>query len=169
MTQAFADPVLIPLQAGGGIIRLSHLPTHFDDWNRAIEAGAPETKPDSSARDMWKLYPPIPPMQEPQRYILMWAGAKSVASTHAAQCWGRQYQLIETDPYEIFALSASFPCLYERFGMRGGGLVPTRSVPFKTEAFICGLWQSQSGERRATMVNRLMKFHDRTIFIFREA
>lgn len=168
MLQLSADTTLEPIQKGGRIIRLSHQPKHFDDWSRAIEEGAPETKPSSAARAMGELFPLIPRVSEPQRYILMWAGTKSVTSTLEAQCWGREYRLLETHPYEIFALSVSFPRLYERFNMRGGGLVPTHSAELETKTYICGLWQSESGERRAQMVNTQMRFHDRTIFIFRE-
>jgi hypothetical protein len=164
---ATATHCLVP--PGNGEIRyVDRVSVSEESWQKALLRGAPETKPDNASMLLGKLFSRPAPVELCTRFVLMWPGKGSKTTPSKAQEWGRMNGLRETHPYEIFALSEAYPCLYEHFKLEGAGLAPTQSRPIGDDTCICGVWQSTSGSRWATLVLGKMSLFDRTIFVFGE-
>ena len=159
-------PELVPPD-GGTLHRLNTELTRYRTWKAAINAGAPETSSSNTARRVERFFEAPVVWPQPARLVLLWMGHESVTSTRRANVWALDSGLLLTSPYEVFALSAKFPCLYEEYGLAGGGFVATQTCELP-KPHICGVWQSQKRERRASLEEIGLKFYDRTMFVYRE-
>ena len=167
MNQQAEDTEIYPLQPNGMIIRLPNVTPEYRSWSEAVKTGAPETKKDSTVNLISHLFE-CRACASYARLLLMWAGKESRVSSEVALEWGRENGLRQTHPFEIFALSAAHPRMFERFGLSSAGLAATLPVENEEGIFICGVWQSIQGPRRAQRVAVHMDFFDRTIFVFAE-
>lgn len=160
-------PELVPPE-GGVLHRLSVPPSRYSTWEAALRAGAPDTSRENSVRRAGHLFEPVPVDNGPVSLVLLWMGMKSVTPTDHANAWATENGLLLTSPYDVFALSAMFPYLYEEYGLSGAGLVATQPCNI-IEPYVCGIWQSKKyTARQAELVATNFKFEDRTMFVYRE-
>lgn len=169
MLQHAAEPSTDILPPPGGKLERIDVPALYStSWDEGLLQGAPDTKPDSLVWSAGRHFPIRCEDALPSRLILMWAGDRSRMSANSAKAWGRLYELRETHPLEVFALSAAYPCFFARFGLRGAGLVPTQTPIMNGTPHLCGVWQSESTARWASLIATNKTLFDRTIFVFGE-
>ncbi len=120
-----------------------------EDWDVAVKNGGPNTPADYNIWKVGHLYPVSGAGAVKRRYhLLSWPNGGG--SLDKALAWGKKYNLLTTEPREVFGIGKSNPKFNYEVGPNPCYVVATEECAFEGDQQACNVWWFGS-KRRADL------------------